>query len=544
MSPRLPGIGRIELGRALWLALFALEFVFLVERFSTSSLRDVSESWAFAFTPIESLPKIGIAALTTGWILRPRDRSGGPGIDWGERPTVRSRCFAWLLHAVALAVLYASSRALFERGNQGGLDVRIWLALWAAGTCAWIVTWASLELRIDTLRRLLRTWLPLSLVSLGVGVVAWQVGSFSAGVLREPLRGPTYECCRLLLQWTGSEVIVRPEEYVLGTPSFPLHIAPECSGLDGIGLILVFTAAYIAVFRERMRFPVAWLLIPVAALVAWVCNVLRLTALIFLGSRVSVDLAITGFHSLAGVSLFCMTALGIVSVSQRCKWISTDASETAPAEGTESAAAPYLLPLIVLVATGLVTTAFPDPLDQLHPARFLATGAVLVFFWREFPLGGRPSSLAVAGGVLAWALFEACRLVPGDPQRDAALSSDWSELPVVWAWILLASRVTGTVVLAPLVEELAFRGYLTRRLAARDGRLPELGAFTWTGFLGSTIVFGLLHSEWLGALFAGAVYALVLYRTRRLIDPIVAHVVTNGIVVVHALASGRYSSWV
>jgi exosortase E/protease (VPEID-CTERM system) len=305
----------------------------------------------------------------------------------------------------------------------------------------------------------------------------------------------------------------------------------------------VFTAVYTGVFRERLRFPMAWVLLPASVLVVWVANVARLTALILLGSGLSPDLGVRGFHSLAGVALFCVTALGVVSVSQRWRWIAREAPDPAPTAAADTRAAPYLLPLIVLVATGLVTTAFPIPLDQLHPARFVATAAVLAYFWRDYPLGGSPRWVAIAGGVLAWVLFEWGRLVPSDPARDATLFADWSALPVFWAWLLLLSRIAGTVVLAPLVEELAFRGYLTRRLSVRDGRLPPLGAFTWTGFVGSTVVFGLLHSEWLGALLAGAVYALVLYRTRRLIDPLVAHAVTNGIVVAYALSSGRYSSW-
>jgi len=47
----------------------------------------------------------------------------------------------------------------------------------------------------------------------------------------------------------------------------------------------------------------------------------------------------------------------------------------------------------------------------------------------------------------------------------------------------------------PIAEELAFRGYLIRKLVSADFEKVALGHFTWVSFLGSSILFGSLHAQ-------------------------------------------------
>jgi CAAX prenyl protease-like protein len=98
-------------------------------------------------------------------------------------------------------------------------------------------------------------------------------------------------------------------------------------------------------------------------------------------------------------------------------------------------------------------------------------------------------------------------------------------------------------VTVPLAEELAFRGYLTRRLIAPDFECVPLGRFTWASFLVSSALFGALHGRWLAGTLAGMLYALALYRRRNLADPVLAHALTNALLAVHVLATGAWSLW-
>src|SRR5262249_36909700 len=102
----------------------------------------------------------------------------------------------------------------------------------------------------------------------------------------------------------------------------------------------------------------------------------------------------------------------------------------------------------------------------------------------------------------------------------------------------------GSVVVAPAAEELAFRGYLTRRLIAADFRSVPPGTFTWPSFLASSALFGLTHGpNWAAGTLAGMAFALVYYRRGKLIDAVLAHAAANGLLAAYALATGDWSRW-
>jgi CAAX prenyl protease-like protein len=55
------------------------------------------------------------------------------------------------------------------------------------------------------------------------------------------------------------------------------------------------------------------------------------------------------------------------------------------------------------------------------------------------------------------------------------------------------------------------------------------GTFTWVSFLVSSVLFGLMHGEWAAGILAGMAYGLVVVRTGRVRDAVVAHALTNGL---------------
>ena len=98
---------------------------------------------------------------------------------------------------------------------------------------------------------------------------------------------------------------------------------------------------------------------------------------------------------------------------------------------------------------------------------------------------------------------------------DVRTMSDWLEVVVL------------TVFVAPIVEELFFRGFLLHRWARRWG--------TPTAVVATSAVFAVLHGKWIGHFLFGVVMAALYLRTRRLWMPIVAHAINNGIVSLVAL---------
>jgi CAAX prenyl protease-like protein len=127
--------------------------------------------------------------------------------------------------------------------------------------------------------------------------------------------------------------------------------------------------------------------------------------------------------------------------------------------------------------------------------------------------------------------------------RGTELARGLEGVPAGLAALWLVFRVAGSVVAVPLAEELAFRGYLTRRLIARDFQSVAPGRFTWLSFLVSSGLFGLLHGRWLAGTLVGMLYALALYRRGKVGDAVLAHATTNVLLAVYVLTTENWSLW-
>jgi exosortase/archaeosortase family protein len=96
----------------------------------------------------------------------------------------------------------------------------------------------------------------------------------------------------------------------IGTPRFSVSVGAPCSGIEGLGLVLVFTIVWLWFFRRENRFPHALLLIPCALVCAFLLNVVRIATLILIGNAGAPEVAFVGFHSQAGWIAFTLVALG------------------------------------------------------------------------------------------------------------------------------------------------------------------------------------------------------------------------------------------
>ena len=75
-----------------------------------------------------------------------------------------------------------------------------------------------------------------------IGAVAWGLSLCTAALWRS-LASSTFWIVRGLLVLAGQDVISDPGELLLGTATFAVRIAPECSGYEGIGLIWILLGA-------------------------------------------------------------------------------------------------------------------------------------------------------------------------------------------------------------------------------------------------------------------------------------------------------------
>jgi CAAX prenyl protease-like protein len=203
--------------------------------------------------------------------------------------------------------------------------------------------------------------------------------------------------------------------------------------------------------------------------------------------------------------------------------------------------------LLALIAAGMIAGAFPTGgFDRYYPVCVAVTLAALWPFRRQYAAMGPWSGswAAVGVGVLTFvgwmALEPYYRVSSGVVTATPNALASMSRLSAL-AWLVV--RVFGSVVTVPLAEELAFRGFLTRRLIAADFQEVPPGRFTWPSFLGSSIAFGLLHQRWLAGTLAGMAYALVYYRRGRIADAVLAHATTNALIAAWVLTTGDWATW-
>jgi exosortase E/protease (VPEID-CTERM system) len=359
----------------------------------------------------------------------------------------------------------------------------------------------------------------------------------------DALARPTLWLSHRFLRFFTSETVYDPNTHALGTDAFWVYVTAPCSGYEGMGLICAYLAAYFWLFRRDLRFPQAFLLLPLGLVAVWVVNSLRIAVLIWIGGHVSPKLAMGGFHSQAGWLGFSAVALGVVWLSHHLRLFSVSPVDRSSRAGDPTVA--YLAPFLAAVAIQMLTLAFVPSPDMWYPLRAGVAAALLAWFWRRyqgFERGAWMGSLfGVAVGVGVFAMWLGLsRLMPGseatDPRSVIADWPPWSAALWLFAWVV------GFVLITPLTEEIAFRGYLMRRLTSADFERVAPGRFAWLSFLVSSALFGLLHGQWLAGTLAGMAYASVVYRTGRLRDAVLAHAVTNGLLVAVGFGTGYWTA--
>src|SRR5262249_35499128 len=139
---------------------------------------------------------------------------------------------------------------------------------------------AALPLRFW--RRLLGLSRDKLLSSVAIGAGTYLLGSWAEG-LWGVLQHGTLELVVVLLRSVRFSVDTNPAQQLVSTPSFTVQIAPACSGIEGMGLVSVFLAVYLWVYRRELRFPQAYLLFPIGMLTIWFLNAVRIALLVVIG---------------------------------------------------------------------------------------------------------------------------------------------------------------------------------------------------------------------------------------------------------------------
>lgn len=354
----------------------------------------------------------------------------------------------------------------------------------------------------------------------------------------EALSSATLLAAAALLWLYEPGIVIDMSRKLLGVGDFQALVYAECSGYEGIGIVIIVMSLYLWIFRTELRYPHALLLLPIGMVAVWLLNAARIAALISIGAHISPQVAVNGFHSQAGSIAFLLVTVGLMAASHRITFFRARSfGRRAVAGRADQLLLALLVPFAVLMATTLVTQAFAPNHQWLYGLKVVAVGAVLWRFravYRGFGRTVSPLSIAAGAAVgIVWILT--------DSAQESTLGLWLSALPLWLAAAWLMVRAIGAIIVVPLAEELAFRGYLHRALISARFETVAPGCFSWLAFLTTSLLFGLLHQRWIAGALAGAIYALVMYRSRRLTDPIAAHMASNAVIMAWAIAAGHWS---
>jgi exosortase E/protease (VPEID-CTERM system) len=253
------------------------------------------------------------------------------------------------------------------------------------------------------------------------------------------------------------------------------------------------------------------------------------------------DVAAYGFHSQAGWIAFNSVACALAFLSRRISWFNrTESKPTAPV--TDNPTAVYLMPLLAILAAGAISQAASSGVEIMYPLRLVAGVSVLALYRNKLrALDWHWSWRGPAVGALVflvWVLAARFLLPASDmPEKLASLPA---VLRVFW----IVSRVVGSVLVVPIAEELAYRGYLMRRLVNADFQSVPFRSVGWLALTITAIAFGLAHGVlWLPGIVAGLAYGLVLIRRGSLGEAVAAHATSNALIAAYVLAGNQWQLW-
>jgi exosortase E/protease (VPEID-CTERM system) len=459
---------------------------------------------------------------------------------------------AWGLlgaHAILIA-LFAGLSALLYGGRAPAINADFLAALWLADGLAAIAAAAIALLPLSAWVLLLRGMGRLLFYALIAVLIACVAGNASRALwLWTPATKLTFFLSESILQLFARGVTADLSSMTLGTRNFQVEIAPECSGFEGAGLMLAFGALYLWLFRRDCRFPHALALIPAGVVTVFLLNSLRIAALILIGDAGAAQIATGGFHSQAGWIAFCAVALGFSVVAQRIPWFTvggfTVGGPPSPpmAATSHTPGAAYLVPFLAILMAGMLSGAASAGFEWLYPLRFFAAATALWMFRRRYAeLDWTFVWLGVAAGAAVFGLWIALDRVTlvSAAAMPAMLAS--AAPATRFAWI--GFRTLAASVTVPIAEELAFRGFLMRRLVSPEFDELPLRRVTLLALAASALAFGLLHgSRWIAGTAAGGVYGFVALRKGRIGEAVIAHAVTNALLAAYVLTFDRWQFW-
>lgn len=212
----------------------------------------------------------------------------------------------------------------------------------------------------------------------------------------------------------------------------------------------------------------------------------------------------------------------------------------------------YLAPYAFFLLFLLAGQRLPFDWRWEAPLRFALLGAICVVCWpRDLSLRPAHPLLSAGVGALVFLIWIAPEVL--DPHYRQHLLFSNSVVGSVHSsanadalqngWFLLW-RTLRAAILAPVVEELFWRGWLMRWLVRPEFETVPLGTYTPVAFWATALLFASEHGPyWDVGLAAGIIYNWWMIRVRSIADCIWMHAVTNGLLSGYVILAKQWQYW-
>ena len=207
----------------------------------------------------------------------------------------------------------------------------------------------------------------------------------------------------------------------------------------------------------------------------------------------------------------------------------------------------YVFPFAVYLVMGDLTRAvLPGAFEEYHIyitycLRTIAVGYILIRYRSLYTelARWRLDGTSVLIGVIIFLLWVGLEgLYPVFSSAD--VHYDPTIFDTATFGFLILTRFAGSVLVAPLIEELFCRSFLMRYAIDSKWQDVPIGAYTLGSFIIVTLFFGFSHFRWLPGILTAILLNLLLYRTKNLSSCVVAHATANLLLLVYVVYTGEW----
>lgn len=210
---------------------------------------------------------------------------------------------------------------------------------------------------------------------------------------------------------------------------------------------------------------------------------------------------------------------------------------------------PFVVFMVLLALRGYLPDTLGLDTRWIYGGQALIVAGLLAYYWRSYGElvrqnlpDARETGWAVVVGIAVFALW-------------VQLDAPWMQLGSATAsfvpldadgrliWPLIALRLIGAALVVPVMEELFWRSFLMRWVQNPAFERVDPQTVGIKAIVLSTFVFTLAHTLWLAAIVAGLAYAWLYRRTGKLWTAVIAHAVTNAMLGVWVIRTGRWEFW-